>query len=216
MSHDPAGEARMLWEGRHATLAVERDRWRWAAFAALGFAGVALCLAVWSAVMSRYEPVIVTIDSLNQPRAVLPAVAVSDLPDAVVRHEIAVFVSDWRAVSIDRAVMEGRLRRIQAFYETGTPADAKLVAWVRDSDPLRRAETETVDIGVESVIYQGGSSWVAEWTETVRARGTGRVETVARFRASFTVRMKRVTDTALLLQNPLGLQVVDYDLQRVS
>ena len=204
--------ARALWEDRHGTLAIERDRWRWAAFGALAFAAIALTLAVWAAVSSRYVPYIVTIDRISQPRAALAPKTVTDWPDAVVRHEIGAFIRDWRSVSTDSAVMRGRFRRIQYFLEAGSAADARIVAWARDNDPFRRAETETVDITLEGVNLVGGQSWIAEWTETTRRRGTGRIEAVARFRGTFTTGQRRVRDDSVLLQNPLGMVIEDYDI----
>ena len=211
-----SGQARALWEARHATLAVERDRWRICAFAALALAGVAIVLAVWAAVSSRYVPHIVTVDSFNRPAAALAPQSVTDWPDAVVRHEIAAFISDWRAVSLDGAVMRGRLNRIAHFYETGTPAHAKLVTWAAENDPFRRAERETVDVEVVSINAAGGDTWIVEWVETARKRGTGRVETTRRFTATVTLRQRKVRDFAVLLKNPLGMAVVDFDLQQIQ
>jgi len=211
----PARDARKLWEDRFGTLAIERDRWRWAAFLAMALAGVSLTLAVWAAVSSRYVPYIVTIDEIGQPRAALSPEAVTEWPDAVVRHEIGAFVRDWRAVSIDAAVMRGRLARIRYFLEPGSPAEDKIITWVGDNDPLRRAEIETVDIAIEGVNYVGGRSWIAEWTETARQRGTGAVDTVARLRGTFTAGQRSVRDNAVLLQNPLGLVIEDFDIVRI-
>jgi len=207
---------RALWEDRHGSLAIERDRWRWIAFAAIGLAAIALSLAVWASVSSRYVPYIVTIDALNQPRAALAPKEVSDWPDASVRHEIAAFIHDWRSVSIDTAVMRGRLRRLQYFLETGSAADAKIVEWARAHDPFRRAETVTVDIAFARVNALGGRSWLAEWTETARRRGTGRVETLAKYQGTFTLGQRRVRDDSVLLQNPLGMVLEDFDIQRLQ
>lgn len=206
--------ARALWEDRHGSLAIERDRWRWIAFASLAFAAISLGLAVWAAVSSRYIPYIVTIDAISQPRAALAPKSVTDWPDAVVRHEVGAFIRDWRSVSTDADVMRGRLRRIQYFLENGSAADAKIVTWARESDPFRRAETETVDVTLVSVNLVGGRSWIAEWTETARRRGA--IESVARFRGTFTLGERRVREDSVLLQNPLGMVIEDYDLVRIQ
>lgn len=212
----PEQNARALWEERHGSLAVERDRWRWAAFVAFAFAAVALAVAVWAAVTSRYQPYIVPIDRFGEPRAVIAPETITDWPDPVVRHQLGAFIRDWRAVSVDGAVMRARLQRINFFLEIGSPARVKIVTWTQDNDPFQRAETETVDISVESVNLVGGQSWLAEWTETPRRRGTGRVGTIARFQGTFTLIQRRVRDDSLLLQNPLGMVVEDFDIVRVE
>lgn len=210
------GTARALWEDRHGSLAIERDRWRRAAFAAFAFAALALGLAVWAAVSSRYIPYIVTIDTISQPRAALAPKSVTDWPDAVVRHEIGAFIRDWRSVSTDVTAMQGRLRRIQYFLESGSTADARIVAWARTHDPFRRGQSETVEIELKSVNLVGGRSWIAEWTETVRARGAGRTIAVERYRGTFTLAQRRVREDSVLLQNPLGMVIEDYDIVRVQ
>ena len=159
----PEDRARGAWEDRHGSLARERDRWRRAAMASLGLAAVAVGFGVWAAVSTEYVPYIVSVDALNRPAAALAPREVGDWPDAVVRHELAAFLRDWRSVSLDRAAMEGRFRRIQYFLERNSAADLKVIAWARDSDtnPFRIAETRTSDVDVVAVNQLGGRSWLA-------------------------------------------------------
>ena len=213
---DPFARARAAWEDRHAGLAIERDRWRWACFTALGLAGMATALAVWAAVTSRYVPYIVAIDELGQTRPVLAPRTITDWPDTAVRHEIAAFLRDWRSVSIDAAVMRGRLARVRYFLEEGSPANAKVVAWARDpgTDPFRVAENHTADVAVESVNLVGGRTWLAEWTETQRNRTTGQAGEIRRYQGTFVTAQRTIRDARILLQNPMGLVIEDFDVVR--
>ena len=212
----PEDIGRRLWEDRHGNLAIERDRWRAMAFAALALAAVAMGLGVWAAVSSRFVPYIVTVDDLNQPQAALAPKTVTDWPEAVVKQQLATLVRQWRSVSTDGDVMRGRLRRLQYFLESGSVGDTKIVEWAEQNDPFRRAETETVDVAMAGVTYLGGRSWFAEWSETRRRRNTGRIEQVTRWQGTFTLAQRRVRDDTILLQNPLGMVIEDWDVVQVQ
>lgn len=215
---DPFDRARALWEDRHAGLAIERDRWRWACFTALALAGIAFILAVWAAVSSRYEPYIVAIDRLGAPRPVIAPKTITDWPDDTVRHELATFVRDWRAVSIDAAVMRGRLQRIRHFLETGSAADTKLTTWEADrtTNPFRVAEIRTTDVEVTAVNLVGGRTWTVEWVETFRDRTSGKLRETRRYRGTFTTGQRRIRDERILLHNPMGMVVEDFDIRRTE
>lgn len=214
----PEARARKAWEDRHGSLERERDRWMRAAMASLGLAAVAVGFGVWAAVRTEYVPYVVTIDSLNRPSAALAPQEITEWPDAVVRHELAAFVSDWRSVSTDRSAMEGRLRRIQYLLERNTAADLKVIAWARDpqTSPFRLAETRTVDVAIVAVNLIGGRSWLVEWSETRRNRSNGRAEAARRFKGTFVLGRRVVRNDAVLLQNPLGMVIEDFDIVEVQ
>ena len=213
----PEARARAAWEDRHGSLALERDRWMRAAMASLGLAALATGFGVWAAVTTEYVPYVVAVDELGRPSAALAPREITEWPDAVVRHQLAAFIHDWRSVSTDRAAMQGRLRRIQYFLERNSAADRKVVAWARDPDtsPFRISETATVDVEAVAVNLVGGRSWLVEWTETRRSRGTGRAETPRRMQGTFVLGRRVVRDDTVLLRNPLGMVVEDFDVVRV-
>lgn len=215
---DPFARARALWEDRHASLAIERDRWRWACFAALALAGLALLLAVWAAVTSRYVPYIVAVDDLGQVQAVLAPKTITDWPDDAVRHELAAFVRDWRSVSIDATAMRGRLERIRYFVEANSAAEHKLARWAGDrkTDPFRVAERVTVEIDVEAVALVGGSTWIVDWTESHRDRTTGALRDTRRYQGTFVTGQRRIRDERILLFNPMGMVIETFDVRRIE
>ena len=114
--------------------------------------------------------------------------------------------------------MQGRLRRIRFFLETNSPADRKIVAWATDpkTSPFEIATTQPRDVEVHSVVLVGGKSWLAEWTETTRSRSTGTQENRQRYQATFALGQRRVTEENILMQNPLGMVVEDYDMFRIQ
>ena len=214
----PEDRARADWEDRHASLALQRDRWMWVAVGCLSLAALATGFGIWAAVRTEYVPYVVTIDSLNRPAAALAPQEITEWQEEVVRHELAEFVRDWRAVSTDRAATEGRLKRIQYYLERNSAADRKVIAWARDpeTNPFQLARTQTVDVAIVAVNRLGGRSWLVEWTETRRDRGNGRAQVPRRFQGTFVLGRRTVRDEAVLLRNPLGMVVEDLDIVRTE
>ena len=214
----PEARTRSVMQDLHGSLARDRDRWMRAAMAALGLAAITTTFGIWAAVKTEYVPYIVAVDEFSRPAPVLAPKELNDWPDAVVRHELAAFLHDWRSVSSDRAAMTGRLRRIQFFLEQNSAADRKVVAWAQDKNtsPFQIAETHTIEIEVVSVNLVGGRSWIAEWQERPRNRTSGQSEPPRRYSGTFVLGQRRVRDDHVLLQNPLGLVVEDFDIVRVQ
>ena len=213
----PESRARGVLQELHGGLALERDRWMRAAMAALAVAAVAVSFGIWAAVRAEYVPYIVAVDEIGRPAPVLAPRELGDWPDAVVRHELAAFLRDWRSVSTDRAAMTGRLRRIQFFLERNSAADRKVVAWAQDREtsPFEVTKTHTVEVEVVSVNLVGGRSWIAEWTERPRSRSSGQTDPLRRYSGTFVLGQRRVRDDHVLLQNPLGMVIEDFDIVRV-
>ena len=217
-SPKPYARAQVAWEDRHGALKAERERWFRVAMVLVATVIVTTALAVWAAVRTEYVPHIVVVDELGQRVPVIAPRAISDWPDQAVRREITDFIRDWRSVSTDRAVMRGRLRRIQFYLEENSAADRKIVAWARApaTDPFKRAESSTVDIGMHNVNFLGGNSWIAEWTETTRNRNNGRVTQTDTYKATVSLGRRKVSDEAVLIRNPFGMVVEDIDVVRLS
>ena len=213
---DHAAMALAAGEDRLGTLREDRDRWFRLAMMMTLVAALCLGFGVWAAVRSEYVPYIVAVDDLGRSRPVQTIKTVADWPDAAVRRELSDLVRDWRSITSDEAVLRQRYRRLQYFLEENSAADRKVRQWALETLPLKRATTETVDIDVTSVNYVGGRTWLVEWTERRRSRATGSVEETTRWRGSFVLLKRRITDQAWLNNNPFGMIVEDIDARRLD
>ena len=88
--------------------------------------------------------------------------------------------------------------------------------WAGETRPLERARTDTVDVTVTSVNFVGGSTWLVEWTENRRPHATGQIDETTRWRGSFVLRKRRITDPAWLTNNPFGMIIEDIDARRLD
>jgi len=201
---------------RLGTLREDRDRWFRLAMMMSLVAIICLGFAVWAAVRSQYVPYIVAVDDLGRAQPVQAIKAVADWPDAAVRRELSDLTRDWRSITSDEAVLHQRYRRLQYFLEENSAADRKVRQWARETLPLKRAATQTVDVDVTSVNFVGGRTWLVEWSERRRSRATGNIEETTRWRGSFVLEKRRITDPAWLAKNPFGMIIEDIDARRLD
>ena len=203
-------------EERQGTLRDDRNRWFRIAILMSLVATVCAGFGIWAAVRSEYIPYIVAVDDLGRVQPVQAPKVIENWPDAAVRRELADLVSDWRSITSDPVVLRQRYRRLQYFLEENSAADRKVRQWAIETRPLTRAETDTVDVAVTSVNFVGGSTWLVEWTENRRPRATGQIDETTRWRGSFVLRKRRITDPAWLTNNPFGMIIEDIDARRLD
>ena len=201
---------------RLGTLREDRDRWFRLALVMTFIAAAAAGFGIWAAVRSEYIPYIVAVDDLGEVQPVQNIRVISSWPDAAVRRELADLVRDWRTITSDEVILRQHYRRLQYFLEQNSAADRKVRAWAQAAEPLKTAASTTVEVTVTSVNFAGGRTWLVEWSEIRRNRATGQVKATSRWRGSFVLGQRRITDPAWLTWNPFGMVIEDIDARRLD
>ena len=78
------------------------------------------------------------------------------------------------------------------------------------------AETRTVDVEVMAVNAVGGRTWIVEWVETFRDRTGGKLRETRRYQGTFGTGQRIIRDERILLFNPMGMVIEDFDVRRVE
>jgi type IV secretory pathway TrbF-like protein len=199
--------ARREWNERYGDYIAQANNWRLIAIAALGVAAVAVAGNVWQSAQSRVQPFVVEVNKLGDALAIRRAGVASPIPVSVIRAQLARYVQDVRAVSIDVQAERAFISEAYAMMDKNSAALPFLNAYFVDNDPFKRAATETVTAHVESVLpLPGGKTWRVEWREDTTARD-GRLEFTKHWEATITVSITPPTTDAGVLVNPTGLFV---------
>ena len=136
-----------------------------------------------------------------------PLEANQSTTDAVIRFELAQFITDARNVLADGAAEKAALHRV---YDMARAAAAtSLAAWYRDHPPFEIAAKETIQAQVDSVLREPSGSYEVRWTETTRNLN-GDVLATTHWRALLAVQLVP-PDPDHLLTNPIGLYVTQID-----
>jgi type IV secretion system protein VirB5 len=199
--------ARREWNERYGDYIAQANNWRLIAIAALGVAAVAVAGNVWQSSQSRVQPFVVEVDKLGDALAIQRADVASPIPVGVIRAQLARYVQDVRAVSIDVQAERAFINEAYAMVDKNSAALMFLNEYFAGNDPFKRAASETVTAHVESVLpLPGGKTWRVEWREDTLARD-GRPEFSKHWEATITVSINPPSTEAGVLANPTGLFV---------
>ncbi len=136
-----------------------------------------------------------------------PLEANQSTTDAVIRFELAQFITDARNVLADGAAEKAALHRV---YDMARGmAATTLPAWYRVHPPFEIAAKETVQAQVDSVLREPSGSYEVRWTEATRNLN-GDVLSTTHWRALLAVQLVP-PDPDHLLTNPIGLYVTQID-----
>ena len=199
--------ARREWNERYGDYIAQANNWRLTAIAALAVAAVAVAGNVWQSAQSRVQPFVVEVDKLGDALAIQRADVASPIPVGVIRAQLARYVQNVRAVSIDVQAERAFINEAYAMVDRNSAALAFLNEHFAANDPFKRAVSETVTAHVESVLpLPGGKTWRIEWREDTLARD-GRPQLSRHWEATITVSINPPTTEAGVLANPTGLFV---------
>lgn len=197
---------------------------RWALGVALVLALLASGLAVGLYVYaqrSKLIPYVVEVDRHGAAVAFGPAEELEAPDRRMLLHAISLWVRSARTITRDRPALRERLERAYAY--TGGRAVELLSDWYRRHPPFARAEHETVSVAeIDSILAtgevrpgQGPRSFRVQWTEAIYDPG-GHLEETQTWQALVELEVDPPEEIEEVLDNPLGIRVVDFDWQRLE
>ena len=217
---NPYLNARRTWNHIGAANMASRQMAQILGVLALLVALAAVGGNVYIGSQSKFVPYVVQVDKLGQAAAVAPAQRAG--PDdtaarlAVVHSSVASWISDIRMVTPDIALQRKGVFHVYSMLSANDAATAKANEHLNGSEssnPFKRAETETVSVEIDTVLYQAGETWQVDWIETIRDRQGGMKGKPQRWRALvtvYTVAPTADTTEQQIRDNPLGVHVRDF------
>jgi type IV secretion system protein VirB5 len=177
---------------------------------------IAMAIAlVFSSTLSLYlarkphvVPYVVELDKAGEIMGVAQALAANQpINEAVIRFELARFITDARSVIADGAAEKAALHRT---YNTARgEAATVLPTWYRNHPPFELVSKETIQAEVDSVLRAPSGAYEVRWTETTRNLNGDLLSTV-HWRALLAVQLA-TPDADYMLSNPIGLYVTQID-----
>ena len=213
---NPYLSARRTWNDHMRSVQASRNMWQMLALLCLmiALAGVGGVIAIGS--QSKFIPYVVQVNKLGEAVAVSRADMAAVADQRVVHASVAAFINDLRMVTPDIALQRRAIFRVYAMLSTNDPATAKANAWfngTEESSPFKRAETQTVNVEIISVIPQSLETWQVDWSEKVYDRQGHLTEPPFKMRALLRVYNRPPTQSTTEQQirnNPLGIYIQDF------
>ena len=165
-------------------------------------------LSLYLARKPHVVPYVVEMDKAGEIIGVAqPLAAIQSVSDAVIRFELARFITDARSVLSDGAAEKAALHRV---YDMARgEAATVLPTWYRNHPPFEIASKETIQSEVDSVLRAPSGAYEVRWTEATRNLNGDMLSTV-HWRALLAVELA-TPDPDYMLSNPIGLFVTQID-----
>ena len=207
---------RRTWNEHVGDQVASRQTWQMLGLLCLliALAGVGGMIYIGS--QSKFIPYVVEVDKLGQTIAVSPVDRAKGVDQRVIHAAMAAFIQSARMVTPDVALQRKAIFAAYSMLSSDDPATAKMNEFLNgrpEWNPFKRAEKETVNTEIISVIAQTPETWQVDWTETVRDRQGFVKSPPYRMRALVTM---YVTEPApeiseeQIRNNPLGIYVSDF------
>jgi type IV secretory pathway TrbF-like protein len=214
---NPYLNARRTWNAHTGSVVSSRQMWQIAGLLCLLICLSAVGGMVYIGSQSKFIPYMVPVDRLAQAGSPLVLDRAAATDPRVIHATVAAFLSDARLVTPDIALQRKAVFRLYAHMASSDPAATKMNEWLNGSptsSPFKRAENETVNTEILSVIAQTPDSWQVDWSEIARDR-TGAVKSgPTRMRALVTVYVvppnSQITEEQIR-DNPLQIFVRDFN-----
>ncbi|GJL94913.1 MAG: putative conjugal transfer protein TrbF [Hyphococcus sp.] len=218
---NPYLSARRTWNDHMRGVAASRTMWQLLAILALMIALAAVGGMIHIGSQSKFIPYVVQVDKLGEAVAVTRADIATAADSRVIHASVASFIADLRMVTPDVALQRRAVFRAYALLAPNDPATAKANEWfngTEDSNPFKRAATETVNVEITAVIPQSPETWQVDWLEKQYDRKGQLAEAPFKMRALLTVYTVEPTVSTTedqVRNNPLGIYVRDFSWSKL-
>jgi type IV secretion system protein VirB5 len=203
---NPYLAGRAEYDDRYGNLVVRERTWRYLAFLCLLVMSAAVLGLAHAAGENRFVPYVVEVDKLGTVVPVRPADQAAKVDSRIVRATLANWIVNTRSVYIDAAAEQRVIKDAYSIIDSTAPAFAQVNDYMAANQPFQRAQTQSVDVEVQTVLPLAGDTWRLEWVETVRPRD-GTPARRVNMQAVITTEVNPPTDEVAILANPLGIFV---------
>jgi type IV secretory pathway TrbF-like protein len=211
---NPYLNARKEWDERYGSLIKRAQHWRGAAVLALLVALAEAVVILGVATRPKTVPYVVAVDSLGRVVASGAVERSSPVDQRMEAIALTRWIQDLRGVTSDGLAQRKAIDRVYAMVGSGTAAQTLITEFYRANQPFERANKETVQVDVNTILPTTEHTYEVDWTETARDPSGG-VVFVGRWKAILTVAVNPPTDENVLQVNPFGIYVMNVNWSKV-
>lgn len=213
-SYNPYLAARREWDERYGDQITRARNWRTVAVLC-ALASVILSVGlIWQSSRARVVPFIAVVDSFGRPVLSGLGDQTTTADERLKKAAILEWVEELRTVTTDGIAQRKAIDRVYSHIANNSSAMAFVSDFYRANQPFERAQSETVNVEVRSVLPTSDRTFEVEWLETSRDL-YGTVKNTDRWKGTFTVAIKTPSDERIARVNPVGLYVVAANWSRV-
>ncbi len=212
----PFVQAQRVWDDRYEQLARQRNIAMTAMLVSLILNALLSGGLFYLATHTPMKIHVVEVDQHGHAVAFGPAEELVKPEARSFRYHLREVVTALRTIYGNHEAQRHALSLAQAYFPRNSPATNWLREHFRVNNPYApNPDRATVSVHVTSVLELGPETWQIQWTETPRnlAGAAGKPQA---WQAVLKTRVVPPADSAALLLNPLGIQIVQIDWTRLS
>jgi type IV secretion system protein TrbF len=213
-SYNPYLAARREWDERYGDHMTRARNWRTMALLCALIAIVLAAGLIWQSSRSRVVPFVAVVDSFGRPVASGLGDQTTTADERLKKATVLEWVEELRTVTTDGIAQRKAIDRVYGHIANNSPAMTFVSDFYRANQPFERAQNETVEVDVRSVLPTSDRTFEVDWVETSRDL-YGTVKTTDRWKGTFTIAVTEPSEERIARVNPLGLYVVSANWSKV-
>jgi len=205
----PYQRAQKEWDDRIGSSRVQARNWRWLAFISLLLALVLLIMLMYFFSTKHDRLFIAEVTQTGRVVNVAPLVIKYNPTVAQQKYFIAKFVELIRSLPLDPVV--AKQNWFQAYNFLSQRGAYRLNNFFAQNNPAEMLGKKTLSVKIDAINPISSSTFEVDWTEII-VNANGQTEGQKTYTGVFTVITQEPTSEKEILQNPLGIYIVDFNI----
>ena len=208
-SQTPYQRAKLEWDERIGSARTQAKNWRIVALLAL-LAVIFLLVALIFILNSKTDKIFVAeVTKAGQVVNISPLLVKYQPTIAQQEYFVAHFIELVRSLPLDPVVAKNNW--LSAYNFLTARGAERLNTFLREHNPTTMLGKKTVTIKIIDINPISNASFEVDWTETT-VNINGQNEGEKNFSGVFTLAIKQPTSQKEILNNPLGIYIIDFNL----
>ena len=218
-NNNPYLNGTRTWNDFISGQVAQRKMWQVTALTSLMCMMLCIMGVIYIGSQSKITPYIVEVDSLGRSQFMGVIPTYENIDQRVINVILTDFISDYRTVSSDVDLGIKFINRLFAKLDPNDTAHTKIAEQFSKNNPIEEGKSKTVDVNVTAILQISPQSYAIEWTETTRDRSrSGKITDIGKYKSIVTVKNTDTSNMSFeqLQNNPVGLYITDFSLQRLN
>lgn len=218
-NNNPYLNGTRTWNDFISGQVAQRKMWQVTALTSLMCMMLCIMGVIYIGSQSKITPYIVEVDSLGRSQFMGVIPTYENIDQRVINVILTDFISDYRTISSDVDLGIKFINRLFAKLDPNDTAHTKIAEQFSKNNPIEEGKSKTVDVKVTAILQISPQSYAIEWTETTRDRSrSGKITDIGKYKSIVTVKNTDTSNMSFeqLQNNPVGLYITDFSLQRLN
>lgn len=207
----PYMRARLEWSDRFGSLSAQASNWRLIAILSMMSVLVLLLLLGISLSINKNKVFVAEVANSGRVVNIVPLVTHYQPTKAQEEYFISHFIKLIRELPLDPVVAK---QNWLAAYKFLTQNSSKILSnYLQKNNPVALLGKKTIVVNITDINPISNNTFQMDWAETTTDVSDQNTQQ-QKYSGVFTIAIKQPTSQKSILQNPLGLYIVDFNISR--